>query len=140
MPCASDKPERLRPNPARGFTLIEVMVALAVVAIGAAALLRLQLVTIVMTDRASRTTAAALLLETKLDEALAGEPPPIGTTEGRFDEQWGRNMAWRMDVSEAAVPGLPPGEENGLRKVRVVVSWDGGSAGDSVEGAVYVAP
>lgn len=91
---------------ARGFTLVEVLVALAIVAAGTAALLT-------ALNSASRNTlflreksfagwvAANRIAETRLLTA----PPAAGTTTGE-SEMGGQRWLWRQTVSRAQIPGM----------------------------------
>lgn len=123
-----------------GFTLVEVLVALAIVGVALTALLQMQLVSISMTDRSARVTRAALLLQALTDETLAGPLPDVGVREGSFDDEAGRGMAWRVAVDEARVPALDQEGIDTLREVRVTVFWDPSERGRFVEEVVYAAP
>ena len=64
----------------RGFTLIEVMVSLAVISIALVGLLGLQHQTLQSVVRASEITKAALLAQELMTQAEIGQFPPLGTT------------------------------------------------------------
>ena len=93
----------------RGFTLIEVLIALAVTGIGLAVLLHLQLASITASEYAERMSRATLLAQAKLAEVLATGQPAVGREEGRVeDEGSGTVFWWRTTVSpvESGVEGL----------------------------------
>ena len=69
----------------RGFTLIEVMVSLAVISIALVGLLGLQHQTLQSVVRASEITKAALLAQELMTQAEIGQFPPLGTTSGNFE-------------------------------------------------------
>jgi general secretion pathway protein I len=104
---------------AAGFTLIEVMVALAVVAIALMALLSLQHQTLQSVVRASDMTKAALLAQELMTQAETGPFPALGTTAGNFESTHPRrfpNFRWQQIVEASAV--FPD-----IRKVRIRVLY-----------------
>ena len=89
-----------------GFTLIEVLVALAIVAIGMAA--------VIGAVGSSADTAAYLRDKTfanwialnQLEQARLGNRMPAkGTTEGELDYA-GHHWRWQQDVNDFAFPGM----------------------------------
>lgn len=89
-----------------GFTLIEVMVALAVVAIALVALLGLQHQTLQSVVRAQQMTTAALLAQQLMTKAELQVFPPLGNSQGDFQDSYRgryRNFRWRRDVTRSAV-------------------------------------
>jgi type II secretion system protein I len=90
----------------RAFTLIEVLVALAIVAIGMAAVLE---------SISSSADSAVYLRDKTLAEWIAlnqlsqarlnAQPPALGTTDGELDYA-GRHWRWRQDVSDGGFPGI----------------------------------
>jgi len=104
----------------RGLTLLEVVVALAVLAVGVTALQRLLATSVrgIATD--VRLTEATLLARSLLAEAEV-RPPEPGHVEG---ERPGA-LHYARDTAATAHPGL--------REVRVRVSWEAGQACELVE-------
>jgi general secretion pathway protein I len=98
-----------------GFTLLEVMIALAIIAVAFVALLGLRNRDIVMHDRARAVIEATALAQQRLSETLVGAFPDVGVSEGQFDEGHAR-YAWRQSVS--------PTPFDFAREVRVSVIWD----------------
>ena len=95
-----------RAGPARGFTLIEVLVALAIVAIGMAA---------VLSSLGSSATTAAFLRDKSFAQwialnqlaqvRLATQAPSKGTSDGELDYA-GRHWRWHQEVSDLGFPGM----------------------------------
>lgn len=119
-----------------GFTLIEVLVALAVAAIALAALLNLQLVSMHVADKAEGLTQAVFVAQEKLAEAVSGGSPAVGVTSGTA-EAGGEWFDWRMEVTEAPLPPLATAQNAGpssrptlgrdrLRQLTVEVFWQKG--------------
>ena len=91
---------------ARGFTLVEVLVALVIVAAGAAAVLSslnsAAMSTIYLRDK----TFAGWIASNRLTETrLQTSPPQNGTTEGEVDYA-GQRWQWRQQIVQAQIPGL----------------------------------
>jgi general secretion pathway protein I len=102
-----------------GFTLIEVMVALAVVAIALLGLLGLQHQTLQSVVRASQMTTAALLAQELMTQTETGQFPALGVTTGNFESLHPRrypNFRWERRVEPSAV--FPD-----IRKVRVLIHY-----------------
>lgn len=92
-----------RPN---GFTLVEVLVALAIVAIALTAGVQATITLTNHTQRQSDGLLARLCAENELVRIrLSRQMPPIG--EGRFDcEQAGQNFSGRLDVAATPNPNF----------------------------------
>ena len=98
-----------RPNrqPARqaGFTLVELLVALAIFSITAVGLLKLQGENARLTAAVEEKLLAGIVAENQLVEALTRpNPPDIGIRQGTA-AMAGRQWQWTQTVS--ATPGAP---------------------------------
>ena len=94
------------PVRARGFTLIEVLVALAIVAIGMAAVLE------ALTSSANtalylqdKTFAEWVALNRIETVRLSGAIPTAGTSNDTVDYA-GRSWEWRQKVTDTRIPGM----------------------------------
>ena len=90
----------------RGFTLIEVLVALAIVAIGMAAVLS------TLTSSAStvlylhdKTLAQWVALNHIAETRLSGNQPGVGNTDGDVDYA-GQKWHWRQETVATAIQGM----------------------------------
>jgi general secretion pathway protein I len=82
-----------------GFTLIEMMVALAIFSLAALALLRLEGVTILGATRLADTTMAQIVARNLSVEALTDpRPPGFGTTQGQ-SVNGGASWRWTRTVT-----------------------------------------
>jgi len=120
-----------------GFTLIEVLVALAVVAIAVSALLRLQLISIKMADNTVASTQAMFLAQQKLDETIAQSSLESGTTTGSVSLN-NRELNWRRTVTNLRLPELDQKDFALLRCVEIDVNWTRGSADKHLNLTTYV--
>jgi general secretion pathway protein I len=124
----------------KGFTLIEVVAALAIVAIALLALLQLHLLSIRAADKAQVVSRAVFLAQEKMAETLCGGYPPVGTQSG-VREGDGPPLTWRTEVTEAR-PAQPHASDlklKRLRKLSVDVAWQKGSGQDHIQMTTYVA-
>jgi len=118
------------------FTLIEVMVALSILAIALVVLLNLQLVSIRMTDRATRMARAARIADAKLSEIVTGGDLEIGSTGGVVETADGQaDVHWRAIITERQIADLEPPGLTGLRDVYVEVTWNEGARQERVHAA-----
>jgi type II secretion system protein I len=117
-------PRRL-PSACRAFTLIEVLIALAILAIGMVALLQLHVLSLRAADRAARRGEALRLASDKLAEALAKPAPEPAAGVGAEDGP-AAGMEWRVTVAPAAAADLNGAEAPGLLRVSVEVAWADG--------------
>ena len=89
-----------------GFTLIEVMVALAVFGLAALALIRLESATIRGAAALDGTILAQMVAQSvAVDAVTSAQPPVLGPTQGAMVEG-GRNWTWTRVVSPAGGVGI----------------------------------
>ena len=110
------KPRRDRPA---GFTLIEVMFAMAILGISLMGLLSLQHQGLQSIIRSQDMTQAAMLAQTVITQAEFDRFPNLGRTAGNFEAMFPgkyRNFRWQRVVSNS---GMFPD----VRKVTVMVFY-----------------
>lgn len=108
---------RLTKSPAAGFTLLEIMIALAIVSIAMVSLLSLANRSIGFHDRLQRITAATLLAQQKMAETeVNAEHGTLTTTEsqGVFNRPF-QGYRWRINFTSTPLPSV--------RMVTVTVLW-----------------
>src|SRR5262249_59696567 len=88
-----------RPAPARGFTLIEILVAFAILAFVLVALYRIFGGGLATTARLEQRTAALLMARSMLERVGTDVPLVAGEPSGTTAD----GMAWTLDIRPAAV-------------------------------------
>ena len=91
---------------ARGFTLIEVLVALAIVAVGMAAVLgALNSSANTVAFMRDKTFAQWVALNQLATLRISGQTPSVGKSDGDLDYA-GRSWHWHQEVVASEVPGV----------------------------------
>ena len=105
-----------------GFTLLEVLIAVAILAITLTVLYGSQSQSLSLAVEAKFNTKAAFLLEEKIAEILAGEVE-MYNGEGDFGEE-NPQFSWKIEVEEVDVTEPEFFEEvEDLKKVSLTVFW-----------------
>jgi general secretion pathway protein I len=99
-------------RPKNGFTLLEIMAALAIMATALVALLGTHLTSLDLAYRHKEQTLAAMLAQQKMGESLTIPFDELSSDSGDFAPDH-PEIEWEMEVSDADI-------EN-LKEVRVVV-------------------
>jgi len=129
-------------NSERGFTLMEVLIALGILALALPILLGLRNWDLDLHARANELTAATILAQEKLVETELGPSVPLGETGGEFlptplgsqatAEQTNRptNYRWKRIVASTPLPIV--------RELKIQVLWPRGTTEEMVEVSTYV--
>ncbi len=88
----------------RGFTLIEVMVALVIISISMVTLLSTNAISARTYAQAKALAVCSLLAQQKLAELQVGELPPAGETRGGFPDN--EHYRWTLSVTETELETL----------------------------------
>ena len=104
----------IRRATARGFTLIEILVALAIIAVALAAGMRSVAQSTDVATSLKQRTLALWVAQNRLAAAQLADPwPDLGARDGRA-EQAGAAFVWRETVSGTPNPGF--------RKIEILVA------------------
>lgn len=125
--------KKLRTQCADGFTLLEVMIALAVVAIALVTLLGLSNRTVLVHERIQKLTRATLLAQQIMAEQevqLAGTGTVDEEREGVFEEPFA-DFSWRIYYENTMIPQV--------RQIHVQVIWGRAQHNEQVELISFVA-
>lgn len=126
----------------RGFTLLEVLLAIALLAIALPLLLGLRNFDLELLERASELTDATLLAQEKLLETELSGQYGIGESTGEF-----LNLPLGAQATIQAVPRavgykwkrtIAPTPLELIREIRIKVSWLRGGLEEAVEVSTYV--
>ena len=106
----------------RGFSLLELIIAIAVLAIGLVGVLQIFPIGLRASQRAGMMTKAAFLAQNKIEDVkLAGidaitELPPKIPLSGRDGD-----FEWAIKIDEIAPEGVEASED--MRKITVTLTW-----------------
>lgn len=124
---------RRRAPDTRGFSLLEVLVAVAVLGLALVSLLGLHVRNIDLIARDQRVTEATLLARALMTEVESGPFPDLGIERGDFELDYPDrypDLRWEREVTPTPVPNV--------REVRVRVSRGEEESGDDVTLSYYV--
>ena len=105
----------------RGFTLLEVMVAVALIAIALTALLGSQSQSVSFANSSKFETMAALLAQDKMSEIVLREGGDLSSDSGDFGEDY-PGYAWSATVSDVSIPGEEVLSDY-LKQIDLTVTW-----------------
>ena len=128
---ASSETPRLPAGPGKsGFTLLEVIIAVAIIGSSLAILLGAVNKNLVLASQSKNITIASFLAQRKMGEIEVEGLPAIGNQEGVFEEH--PEFRWYLSVQPYNIEQL--GTE--IRIVILTVSWDEGSREFTVATAI----
>lgn len=107
-----------------GFTLLEVMVALALIGIALVAILRSLAMSVDVSNESKNISIATLLAKGKMAELESLGFPDVEEASGDFGEE-SPGFRWERSVSETGVEDL--------RKIVVRIIWQGNGNDKKVE-------
>ncbi len=130
LACSTSRERRATPRDVSGFTLLEVMVALAVIATAFTALLGLHVRNLKLAARDQAYTQALLLARSMITEVELGPYLDVGRSQGDFEARGpGRYPGFRweqtvsdfgiFDVREITVRVIPNGDESASSEMTV---------------------
>ncbi len=124
---------------APAFTLLEVLIALAVTAISLIPLLHLLVISISAMDSASCLSHASLIANAKLAEAVSRGYPELGTENGFIDNS---NVLyeWQVNITDDRQKMNEKLTLSDLRKVNVSVLWNQGQTKKQINVSTLISP
>ncbi len=133
-----------RPRDDGGFTLLEVLLALAILAIALPVLLGLRNRDLDFHARAGELTTATILAQEKLLESELSAIFPVGETTGTFENRPLGVQDTGFGTIEPRPTGyrwkriIAPTPLQGVREVKIQVMWPRGAVEEMVEVSTYV--
>jgi len=105
----------------RGFTLLEVMIAVALIAIALTALLGSQSQSVSFANSAKFETMAALLAQSKMSEIVVHGTEALTSDSGDFGDDY-PGYAWESTVNDVSMPGEEAISDY-LKQIDLTVTW-----------------
>jgi len=105
----------------KGFTLLEVMIAVALLAIALTTLLGSQSQSVSFANSAKFETIAALLAQSKMSEIAVQDKDELNSGSGDFGEDY-PGYAWEVTVSDISIEGVENISDY-LKQVDLTVTW-----------------
>lgn len=145
----------------KGFSLIEVMVAIAIMAVAFVAILNFQGQALFMVGRGHRMTQATFLARQKMAELLLQIEkeyktqrvfPEEKSESGNFDRPHDK-YKWEWKIRKVAIPlpapqeGAPEGAmfkmvsdqiKNSVREIKLIISWEEGEKERSIDVVTHI--
>ncbi|OPX39458.1 MAG: hypothetical protein B1H11_03075 [Desulfobacteraceae bacterium 4484_190.1] len=112
--------KKLRANISYGFTLLEVMIAMTIIAIALTAIMGSQSQSVTIANEVKFNTTAPLLAQTKIAEIEIKEPDEPVSDSGSFGEDF-PCYSWKLSVKEASLQ-CPEAVSDHLRQIDLTVS------------------
>ena len=116
----------------RGFSLLEVMIAIAVLAVSLMAIFNLQSVSISGSYRSEKVAISTELARLKMAQVILdiekgipkGEFPDDKEESGNFEEEKYPDYSWKLTIkkNESPAPQLPEGQSEVLGQIVSIVS------------------
>ncbi len=97
------KGKSMTANNTKGFTLIEVMIAMAILAAVLVVVFQLQSQSISISTDSRFMTTAALLAQSKMAEVEAGSIMDTNTKDGDFGTDF-PDYTWHLDIGDTQIP------------------------------------
>ncbi len=105
----------------KGFTLLEVMIAVALIAVALVALLGSQSQSVSFANSAKFETMAALLAQSKMSEITIQDADALSSDSGSFGENY-PGYSWEAKVGDVSIEGVEAISDY-LKQIDLTVTW-----------------
>lgn len=110
------------PNPSAGFTLLEILVAMSIMACVLVAVYKMHMQTISMSNRIRFTSVSPFLAQSKLSEVETKSADELQDDAGDFGDEF-QGYRWQVSVEEVE-SNLLGGVREDLKKIDITVSFN----------------
>jgi general secretion pathway protein I len=104
----------------KGFTLLEIMIAVAIIAIALTALLGSQSQSVYFANSAKFETMATLLAQSKMSELVLEDSFSLSSNNGDFGDDF-PGYAWEAKVDDIVIEGIDVSDY--LKQIDLGVTW-----------------
>jgi general secretion pathway protein I len=104
----------------KGFTLLEIMIAVAIIAIALTTLLGSQSQSVYFANSAKFETMATLLAQSKMSELVLEDSFSLSSNSGDFGDDF-PGYAWEAKVSDIVIEGFDVSDY--LKQIDLGVTW-----------------
>ncbi len=105
-----------------GFTLLEVMVAMAIIAIALTAVLGSQSQSLSLAGEAKFSTTVSFLAQSKMAEIESEKPENLTGNSGDFGEDF-PGYRWNLRIDDVTFDE-PEGVSDHLKQIDLTISWE----------------
>jgi len=105
-----------------GFTLLEIMIAMAIIAISLTAVLRIQSQSLSLASDARFYTTAPLLAQSIMARIMTSDPEELRSDSGDFGEDFS-DYTWRTSVEDLTLDG-PQEFLDLIKRIDLSVKWN----------------
>ena len=105
----------------KGFTLLEIMIAVAILAVALVTLLGSQSQSVFFANSAKFETMASLLAQSKMSEITIQAADSLSSDSGDFGEDY-PGYTWEATVSDVSIEGLDAISDY-LKQIDLAVTW-----------------
>ena len=111
----------IKQNISYGFSLLEVMVAISIIAIALTAVLGSQTQSLSLASEAKFNTTATLLAQLKMAEIESEFSQDLSSNSGDFGDEF-PDYRWELTMSDAIYPVSEKASES-LKQIDLVILW-----------------
>jgi general secretion pathway protein I len=118
----ADQTADQRSQPQRGFTLLEIMAALSILAIVLVSVYRMHAQTVSMNSEVRFYATAPMLAQLKMAEVESENPEDMGDDSGDFGDEF-PNYRWNIVIDDVESTALGNISKN-LKKIDLLISFN----------------
>lgn len=110
----------MKASPQKGFTLLEIMIAVAIIAIALTTLLGSQSQSVYFANSVKFETMATLLAQSKMSELVREDSFSLSSNNGDFGDDF-PGYTWEATVGDIVIEGIDVSDY--LKQIDLTVAW-----------------